>query len=67
MFLPGDENIPYVINVTREWLLKLVHCLLGYAVGMTDIYRTEWSITRKQAHRNKSEQILFPQETAKKT
>ena len=40
-------------NVTGEQPLKLAHSLLGYAVGMTDINRPGWPITRKQTHRNK--------------
>ena len=40
-------------NVTGEQSLKLAHSLLGYAVGMTDINRPGWPITRKQTHRNK--------------
>ena len=39
--------------VTGEQPLKLAHSLLGYAVGMTDINRPGWPITRKQTHRNK--------------
>ena len=54
-------------NVTGGQPLKLSHSLLGYAVGMTDINRPGWPITRKQTHRNKFEQNLFPQETAKNT
>ena len=40
-------------NVTGGQPLKLAHSLLGYAVGMTDINRPGWPITRKQTHRNK--------------
>ena len=40
-------------HVTGEQPLKLAHSLLGYAVGMTDINRPGWPITRKQTHRNK--------------
>ena len=54
-----------IISVTGEWPLKLAHYLLGYAVGMTDINRPGWPMTKKQTHRNKFEQNLFPQETAK--
>ena len=41
------------LSVTGEQPLKLAHSLLGYAVGMTDINRPGWPITRKQTHRNK--------------
>ena len=41
------------ISVTGEQPLKLAHSLLGYAVGMTDINRPGWTITRKQIHSNK--------------
>ena len=41
------------ITVTGGQPLKLAHSLLGYAVGMTDINRPGWPITRKQTHRNK--------------
>ena len=34
-------------NVKGEQPLKLAHSLLGYAVGMTDINRPGWPITRK--------------------
>ena len=50
-------------NVRGEQL-KLAHSILGYAVGMTDIYRPGWPITRKQTLRNKFEQSLFPQENS---
>ena len=40
-------------NVIGEQPLKLAHSLLGYAVGMTDIDRPGWPITRKQTHINK--------------
>ena len=41
------------VHVTGGQPLKLAHSLLGYAVGMTDINRPGWPITRKQTHRNK--------------
>ena len=37
----------YYFIVTGEQPLKLAHSLLGYAVGMTDINRPGWPITRK--------------------
>ena len=42
-----------LIYVTGGQPLKLAHSLLGYAVGMTDINRPGWPITKKQTHRNK--------------
>ena len=47
------NSILWIINVTGGQPLKLAHSLLGYAVGMTDINRPGWPITRKQTHRNK--------------
>ena len=49
----GIRGFPTWIDVTGGQPLKLAHSLLGYAVGMTDINRPGWPITRKQTHRNK--------------
>ena len=32
-------SVDWHYNVTGQWPLKLAHFLLGYAMGMTDIYR----------------------------
>ena len=68
IFFSGNPNETIVLFgnniITGEQPLKLAHSLLGYAVGVTDIYRPGWPITRKQTHRNKLGQNLFPQEMA---
>ena len=51
--IPKNVVEKIFIYVTGGQPLKLAHSLLGYAVGMTDINRPGWPITRKQTHRNK--------------
>ena len=41
------NSMNLLFNVTGEQPLKLAHSLLGYAVGMTDINRPGWPITRE--------------------
>ena len=45
-YLANTKIISEQLNVTGEQPLKLAHSLLVYAVGMTDIYRPGWPITR---------------------